>query len=103
PNMPPPGPDGKFVPPPGMPPLGPDGKFVPPPPATDWHELDRAIDWATTQNARVGSPYKGHLDVHHVAMMGQSCGGLQAMQASEDPRVTTTVILNSGAFPPGKG
>jgi dienelactone hydrolase len=98
PNMPPLGPNGKFVPP-----RGPDGKIKLPPPATDWHGLLQAIDWVTAENARAGSPYKGHLDVHHIAMMGQSCGGLQAMQASEDPRVTTAVILNSGAFPSGKG
>jgi hypothetical protein len=33
--------------------------------------------------------------------MGQSCGGLQALAVSHDPRVTTTVVWNSGALPPG--
>jgi hypothetical protein len=33
--------------------------------------------------------------------MGQSCGGLQALAVSRDPRITTTVVWNSGAFPPG--
>jgi hypothetical protein len=28
--------------------------------------------------------------------MGQSCGGLQAMEVSSDPRIRTTVMLNSG-------
>ena len=33
--------------------------------------------------------------------MGQSCGGLQALAVSHDPRITTTVVWNSGALPPG--
>jgi hypothetical protein len=33
--------------------------------------------------------------------MGQSCGGLQALAVSQDPRITTTVVMNSGALPPG--
>ena len=31
--------------------------------------------------------------------MGQSCGGLQAIAVSPDPRVTTSVIMNSGVLP----
>jgi hypothetical protein len=31
--------------------------------------------------------------------MGQSCGGAQAIEASADPRVRTTVLWNSGLFP----
>jgi hypothetical protein len=30
--------------------------------------------------------------------MGQSCGGAQAIEASVDPRVRTTVLWNSGLF-----
>ena len=33
--------------------------------------------------------------------MGQSCGGLQAIAASADARVVTTLVLNSGTFPEG--
>lgn len=40
----------------------------------------------------------------HIAAMGQSCGGVQALTASiADPRVNATVVLNSGfvdAAPP---
>jgi hypothetical protein len=28
-----------------------------------------------------------------------SCGGVQAIEASADPRVTTTIVANSGLFP----
>jgi len=59
--------------------------------------LTDAVDWAQRENARQGSAYLGKLDVAKVAYMGQSCGGLQAIAASRDPRTTTTVVLNSFA------
>jgi hypothetical protein len=36
--------------------------------------------------------------------MGHSCGGMQALTASADPRTTTTVVLNSGYYrtPPAR-
>ena len=40
------------------------------------------------------------VDMDHIAVMGQSCGGLQALAVSGDPRVTTTVCLNSGVIDP---
>lgn len=62
-------------------------------------QLVRAIDWATAENSRAGSPYRGKLDPERVAVMGQSCGGLQAIDAAHDPRVRTLAVLNSGVFP----
>ena len=70
-----------------------------PPPATHSAQLIEAIDWAIAQNERSGSPYFHHLDTHAIAVMGQSCGGAQAIEASADPRIRTTVIWNSGLFP----
>jgi dienelactone hydrolase len=64
-------------------------------------QLTDAIDWAIAENARPGSDYRGRLDTQAIAVMGQSCGGLQAIAASADRRVTTTVVLNSGTFPAG--
>jgi dienelactone hydrolase len=58
-----------------------------------------AIDWAVHENARKGSPYYQHLDPKKIAVMGQSCGGLQTIAASSDPRVKTSVVWNSGTFP----
>ena len=60
-----------------------------------------AIDWAIEENTRAGSKYRGRLDTDAVAAMGQSCGGLEAIGASSDPRVASTVLWNSGIFPSG--
>ncbi len=64
-------------------------------------DLIAAIDWAIGENGRAGSPYAGRLDPDKVAVMGQSCGGLQATAVSSDPRIKTVVIWNSGVFPEG--
>jgi len=70
-----------------------------PPPATHSSQLVDAIDWAVAENDRAGSPYFHRLDTRKVAVMGMSCGGAQAIEASADPRVSTSVIWNSGLFP----
>ena len=72
-----------------------------PPPMTKDADLVTAIDWAIKQNADKASPYFGKLDPGKVAVMGQSCGGLQATAVSGDPRIKTTVIWNSGVFKAG--
>lgn len=68
-------------------------------PTIDDHMLVDAIDWALKQNADRSNPLFSRIDVSKVAVMGQSCGGLQALAVSGDPRVTTTVVWNSGALP----
>jgi len=55
-----------------------------------------SIDWAVREEARAGGPYQGKLDLAHIAVMGHSCGGLEAIAAGADPRVSTVVVLNSG-------
>jgi dienelactone hydrolase len=60
-----------------------------------------AIDWAVKENARKGSAYYQRLNTARIAVMGQSCGGLQTIVASSDPRVKTSVLWNSGTFPNG--
>jgi poly(3-hydroxybutyrate) depolymerase len=67
----------------------------------DDHFLVEAIDWAVKQNSDRSSPFFNKLDTGRVAVMGQSCGGLQALAVSQDPRVTTTVVWNSGTLPAG--
>lgn len=71
------------------------------PAASQARQLNDAIDWAVAENNRKGSPYFGRLDTGAVAVMGQSCGGLQAIAAAADPRVRTAMVLNSGTFPDG--
>ena len=71
------------------------------PPYSHAAQLNDAIDWAIAENSRKGSPYYGRLDPKKVAVMGQSCGGLQAVAAAADARVKTAVIWNSGTFPDG--
>ncbi len=65
---------------------------------TSTQQMLQAIDWATAQNSLQNGKYKGKLDLSKVAVAGQSCGGLQAIEASVDPRVTTAMICNSGVL-----
>lgn len=58
--------------------------------------LTQSIDWAFAENSRQGSALYGHVDTSKVAVAGWSCGGLEAYEVSDDPRVTTTGIYSSG-------
>jgi hypothetical protein len=58
--------------------------------------LIEGIDWALRQNEDPRSPYFRRLDPNRVLVMGQSCGGWEATDASKDPRVTSTVVWNRG-------
>ena len=68
-------------------------------PETHSAQLLDALSWATAENERQGSTYYHRLEVNAVAAMGQSCGGAQALEASADPRIRTTILWNSGLFP----
>jgi hypothetical protein len=61
--------------------------------------LVAAIDWLEAQSKDPMSRFYDKVDVDHVAAMGMSCGGLMSYGASNDPRVTTVGIWNSGLFP----
>jgi hypothetical protein len=65
-------------------------------PPTTTAQLIEAIDWAIAENSRQGSRYYGKLDIAKIAVAGMSCGGVQAIEASVDPRVKTTIVANSG-------
>lgn len=65
---------------------------------TDSKLLLDAIDWATAQNSNPESPYFGKIAIDKIGVMGQSCGGLQALTVSADPRISTTICLNSGVL-----
>jgi hypothetical protein len=72
---------------------------------TDDISLLEALDWAVAENSRKSGVYFAKLDTDKVAAMGMSCGGLQALEASPDPRIDTSVICNSGVLngPPPEG
>jgi hypothetical protein len=63
-------------------------------------DLRAAIDWASAENARDGSPLRGKIDTDQVAVMGQSCGGFLSLSLGADPRVDTIGMFNSGVQPP---
>ena len=67
-----------------------------PPPAkadeTQVSQLLAAIDWAQR------GTYRSHVDAKRVAVMGHSCGGLQALAAGADPRIRTVIAFNSGVY-----
>jgi dienelactone hydrolase len=70
-----------------------------PPPATHTAQLIEAIDWAVAENGRAASALHNRVATDEIAVMGQSCGGVQAIEAARDPRVKTAVIWNSGLLP----
>lgn len=72
--------------------------------ATDASQMLEAMDWAAAETARNGSEFFSRIDVGRIAVGGHSCGGLQALAVSDDPRVDTTLVLNSGIYNvPGSG
>ena len=86
----------------GAPPPSPSAPGAPPPPPmTKDADMQTALDWAVRENAAVASPYHDRLNPDRIAVMGQSCGGLQAIVNSADPRVKTTIVWNSGVLPDG--
>lgn len=66
---------------------------------TNAGQLIEALDWILEQNRTSGSPYFGKIAAEEVAAMGMSCGGLQVIEISDDPRIRTTVVCNSGVLP----
>jgi len=77
----------------------PAGRLSAPTPASS---LTEAIDWAVAENDRKDSPFYHHIATDQVAVSGWSCGGIQALDVSADPRVKTVVVMNSGYFPDGQ-
>ena len=63
-------------------------------------DLRAAVDWASAENARAGSPLRGKIDTNQVAVMGQSCGGFLSLSLGADPRVDTIGMFNSGVQAP---
>ena len=62
--------------------------------------LIAAIDWMDKEVKDSKSRFYQKVDTTHVAAMGMSCGGLMSYGASNDPRIATVGIWNSGMFDP---
>lgn len=58
----------------------------------------QAVDWVMAQNQDEDSPFYGRVDTDAIAAAGMSCGGLQTLENSADPRFKTLMIMNSGLF-----
>ncbi|HEY9154911.1 MAG TPA: serine hydrolase [Opitutaceae bacterium] len=69
--------------------------------STQSGQLISALDWIEFQNRAQGGLYFGKIQTSKVAAMGMSCGGLQAIEISRDPRISTSIICNSGVLPAG--
>lgn len=63
--------------------------------------LTEAITWAEQEQDRSDSPLFQQLDLTKVATAGHSCGGLEALVAAQDERVSGVVSINSGFFEDG--
>jgi dienelactone hydrolase len=61
------------------------------------------LGWAIAENERKDSSYYRKLDPTKFAIMGQSCGGVQALEGLSDPRVKTAMVWNSGLLGAGRG
>ena len=66
--------------------------------STTSSQLLDAIDWITKQNNDKNSQYYGKIDLKNIAAGGMSCGGLEALDISNDKRLKTVMICNSGLF-----
>lgn len=66
--------------------------------STKSSQLLEALDWITKQANTSSSEFYGKVAITKVAAMGMSCGGLQAIEISGDPRISTSVICNSGIY-----
>jgi hypothetical protein len=61
-------------------------------------QMDMAMHWAIAMNELSSSPLQGKLDMTRVAVAGHSCGGLQTIKYSANPRIKTSMIFDSGVY-----
>lgn len=65
---------------------------------TDVSQMTQAMTWAAERNADPVDELYKHIDTSRIAVAGHSCGGLQAIKISADPRVMTSMIFDSGVY-----
>ena len=61
-----------------------------------------AIDWASDASEDPCSNLYNRVEAEKVAVMGYSCGGLMALNAAGDSRLSTVVAMNSGLLNPSQ-
>jgi len=66
-------------------------------------QLLDAINWAIAQDKNPDSRYHNKIDTSKIGVFGHSCGGLQAIEVSSDPRISTTIVVDSGILNGGPG
>jgi hypothetical protein len=66
--------------------------------ATDVAQMSQAMTWAAARTADPVDELYEHIDTSRVAVAGHSCGGLQAIKISADPRISTSIIFDSGVY-----
>lgn len=59
-------------------------------------DLLEAASWIIKQNGNEDGDYYHCVDINKLATAGHSCGGAQALAASYDPRIKTTMMMNAG-------
>ncbi|MDF1681151.1 hypothetical protein [Ponticaulis sp.] len=69
-------------------------------PSTTGPQMIEAIDWLES-GPSLPAGLGARIDADSIAVMGQSCGGLMTIEASDDPRVDTIGVINSGVFNAG--
>ncbi len=70
---------------------------------THSRQLLEALDLIAIENSNQESEYYNKIDLEKVAAEGASCGGLQAISISYDPRIKTLIMQNSGILNNGSG
>lgn len=71
---------------------------------TDVAQMSQAMTWAAERTADPVDELYGHIDTSRIAVAGHSCGGLQAIKISANPRISTSMIFDSGVYNrPGSG
>jgi len=73
---------------------------APPRIAPDGTDLVAAMDWIEGEASNPNGRFFEKVEVSRIAAMGMSCGGLMSYGASNDPRVATVGIWNSGLLEP---
>ncbi|PRO73769.1 hypothetical protein C6Y40_10220 [Alteromonas alba] len=61
-------------------------------------QLLQGLTWLQNVNSQQDHPLFGRINTRKVAVMGHSCGGLQAIEVATDSRLDTAIIFNSGVI-----